>query len=127
MIHSIFITAQSSNEHIRLQDVFRRAGCRITRIFKDSQTQEALTLLRSGQVELVILDGDGFEFQGLAFLETLAVDPALKQIPALTVGSGGDREQIQRFIAAGAGGYMKKPFTPEQITHLLPALMDDPS
>src|SRR4029079_2096585 len=84
-------------------------------------------LLRLGEhpdVELIFLDINMPNMNGLEFLHQVKADTALAHIPVVIVSTEGKEEDTLRGLQAGAAAYIKKPFRNEsilEIVHRLPA------
>ncbi|MBV7316940.1 MAG: response regulator [Shewanella sp.] len=76
---------------------------------------EALTVAQQGQYDLVISDVNMPVMDGITLIRNLRTLPAYKFTPLLmlTTESGGDKKQEGR--AAGATGWIVKPFNPDQL------------
>jgi len=80
---------------------------------------EAMGVLRSWRPDIVLLDVMLPGTSGLALLKRLRADPKWKDLPIVIVSAltgKGDREAGQ---AAGANGYLTKPFTSSELRRLL--------
>lgn len=73
---------------------------------------EALELMRSTPLDLVLLDIMMPQMNGYQVLETLKADPALRYIPVIMISAVNDIESIVRCIELGAEDYLSKPFNP---------------
>ncbi|MGC9526672.1 MAG: adenylate/guanylate cyclase domain-containing protein [Limnospira sp.] len=73
---------------------------------------EALELMRSTALDLVLLDIMMPQMNGYQVLETLKADPALRYIPVIMISAVNDIESIVRCIELGAEDYLSKPFNP---------------
>jgi two-component system chemotaxis response regulator CheY len=71
----------------------------------------ALAKLRSGDFEFVISDWNMPGMDGITMLQAMRADPALATMPVLMVTAEAKRENIIAAAAAGANGYIVKPFT----------------
>ena len=72
----------------------------------------ALQKLRNGSgVDFVISDWNMPNLDGLALLQEIRADPALKTLPVLMVTAEAKKENIIAAAQAGASGYVVKPFT----------------
>ncbi|MCL2915179.1 response regulator [Shewanella corallii] len=76
---------------------------------------EALKVAQQGQYDLVISDVNMPVMDGITLIRNLRDLPAYKFTPLLmlTTESGGDKKQEGR--AAGATGWIVKPFNPDQL------------
>jgi len=76
---------------------------------------EALALAKKGNFNLVISDVNMPRMDGITLIGELRTLPAYKFTPLLmlTTESGGDKKQAGK--AAGATGWIVKPFNPDQL------------
>ncbi|HUL93779.1 MAG TPA: chemotaxis response regulator CheY [Burkholderiales bacterium] len=71
----------------------------------------ALQKLKSAAFDFVISDWNMPNMDGLALLQSIRADEALKKLPVLMVTAEGKKENIVAAAQAGASGYVVKPFT----------------
>ena len=71
----------------------------------------ALQKLKAGGFDFVISDWNMPNMDGLALLQAIRADEALKKLPVLMVTAEAKKENIVAAAAAGANGYVVKPFT----------------
>jgi class 3 adenylate cyclase len=74
--------------------------------------REALTKLKEGNFDLVLLDILMPDLDGFQTLEFMKADPRLRHIPAIMLTALDDVESTVRCIEAGAEDYVPKPFNP---------------
>jgi class 3 adenylate cyclase len=74
--------------------------------------QEALDLLASRPVDLVLLDVMMPGLSGDEVLRRLKAEPRLRNIPVLMISALDEVEQVVRCIELGAEDYLPKPFDP---------------
>ena len=60
---------------------------------------------------------------GLEFLESVAGVEAAKGVPAVMITTEGSEARVVEAPSAGAGGYLRKPFTPEQVKERVTPLL----
>jgi adenylate cyclase len=73
---------------------------------------EALAAMRSGQVDLVLLDILMPHMDGFGVLDEMKRDPELREIPVIMISAVDDTESVIRCIEAGAEDHLPKPFDP---------------
>jgi len=80
--------------------------------------REALNILETERqdVKMVLLDWNMPLLNGLDVIHKMRADVRFKEIPVLMVSTESEEDRIQLALAAGAQGYLTKPFTPEQLT-----------
>lgn len=82
--------------------------------------REALTLLAEhADVDLILLDVNMPNMNGLEFLSQIKGDSAFADIPVVMISTEGTEEDTQRGLEAGAVAYIKKPFKNEEILGMI--------
>ncbi len=77
--------------------------------------QEALQLAKSKTFNLVLTDINMPKMDGIALVRALRALPAYKFTPLLTLTTESTADKKQEGKAAGATGWIVKPFNPEQL------------
>jgi DNA-binding response OmpR family regulator len=77
-----------------------------------------LELARSMSPDLILLDVQLPDKDGLTICKTIIADQRLSQIPIVMLSSSDDETQIEAGIKAGAKGYLVKPFYPKELIAL---------
>jgi two-component system sensor histidine kinase/response regulator len=82
---------------------------------RDVQTaangQDALNLLKSGQIDVVLSDWSMPVMDGLALLQAMRASETLSKIPLVLVTAEIDREKITQAIGLGVSDFLVKPYT----------------
>ncbi|MFN7310047.1 MAG: response regulator [Vampirovibrionales bacterium] len=86
-------------------------------ILEASDGLECLDQLKAHaeDVELVLLDCNMPNLDGIETLKAIKADPALSSIPVMMVTTEGEREKMIGAIKAGASQYLTKPFTEDEL------------
>ena len=71
----------------------------------------ALQKIKGGGFDFVVTDWNMPNMDGLALLQAVRADPALKHLPVLMITAEAKKENIIQAAQAGASGYIVKPFT----------------
>ncbi len=103
----------------------RQADIPITDVLQASNGEEALAILRQegNTLALILSDINMPVMDGLAFLEQRLRENLAPGVPTVMITTEGAEPLVMRAIAAGATGYICKPFTSEQIkARILPLL-----
>ncbi len=75
------------------------------------------------EVDLILLDVNMPNLDGLETLKAIKANPATAGIPVMMVTSEGEREQLIQAIQSGATQYLTKPFTEDDlIAHIAECL-----
>jgi len=80
-----------------------------------SDGEDALNKAKSGKFSLVITDINMPKMDGIALTKALRGLPDYKSIPILTLTTEASAEKKQEGKAAGATGWIVKPFNPDQL------------
>lgn len=76
-------------------------------------------LSRHGDVDLVLLDINMPNMNGLEFMAELRARPEWSSLPVIVITTEGKEESTQRGLEAGAVAYIKKPFRSEEILEII--------
>lgn len=79
----------------------------------------ALQQLAKGKVDLVITDVNMPNMDGLTLVRTLRADPIHKVTPILVLTTEGDATKKNEGRAAGATGWIVKPFEPDKLVQVV--------
>ncbi len=78
--------------------------------------KEGLEKLKSmGQADLVLVDWNMPEMNGLDFVRAVRADPNYRKLPIMMVTTETEASQMGKALAAGANEYVTKPFTKDTI------------
>lgn len=102
-----------------LQRVLLQANIGVGKIHEANDGQEGLSRMASEPVGLVLSDINMPNMDGLEFLKAMKANPDWKSVPVLMVTTEGSQDKVIQALQLGASGYVKKPFTPEQIKEKL--------
>jgi CheY-like chemotaxis protein len=85
--------------------------------------REALQqLAQQRDIDLILLDINMPQMNGLEFLDHVKADPLHASIPVVIVSTEGKDADTARGMQAGAAAYVKKPFTNETILGVIAGL-----
>jgi two-component system chemotaxis response regulator CheY len=85
--------------------------------------QEGLQRLgEQADIDLILLDINMPNMNGLEFLNKVKQDAALADIPVIIVSTEGKEEDTIRGLEAGAAAYIRKPFRSEEILSIIERL-----
>jgi len=73
--------------------------------------QDALSKVSAFAPELLLVDWNMPNMDGLTLLQTIRATPNLKHLPVLMITAEAKKENIIAAAQAGASGYIVKPFT----------------
>jgi two-component system chemotaxis response regulator CheY len=93
----------------------RQAGLDLSKVFEAGNGAEALSVLQGDKVDLILCDINMPVMDGLEFVKQLAGVENAKGTPVVMITTEGSEAHVVQALSAGARGYIRKPFTPEQV------------
>jgi two-component system, chemotaxis family, chemotaxis protein CheY len=105
-----------------LQRVLRQAEIPIGTVYEASDGVEALEMLKKQTVGLILSDINMPNMDGLEFLTKVRAEQAWQSLPIVMVSTEGTQAKVLEAVERGASGYVRKPFTAEQIKEKLAGL-----
>jgi len=104
----------------------QQGGVSIAEILEAGNGAEALDVVRSHKVDLVLSDINMPVMDGLEFVRQLQGVENAKGVPVVMITTEGSESHVMQAISNGARGYIRKPFTPDQMKkHVLPLLQKE--
>ncbi len=107
-----------------LQRVLRQTGMSIGAIFEAGDGQEALEVLKTRNVRLILSDINMPKMDGLRMLASIKANPAWSEIPVVMITTEGGETKVGEAVKLGAVGYVRKPFTADQIKEKLAGILE---
>jgi two-component system, chemotaxis family, chemotaxis protein CheY len=93
----------------------RQAGIELSKVFEAANGAEALVVLAENRVDLILCDINMPVMDGLEFMKQLSGVNNAKGVPAIMITTEGSESRVVQALSYGARGYIRKPFTPEQV------------
>jgi two-component system, chemotaxis family, chemotaxis protein CheY len=107
-----------------LQRVLRQTGMSIRNIYEAGDGQEALELLGQHSVALVLTDINMPKMDGLQLLAAMKSSDLWRGIAVVMITTEGGEAKVGEAVRLGAAGYVRKPFTADQIKEKLVGILD---
>jgi DNA-binding NarL/FixJ family response regulator len=82
---------------------------------------EAMRLLKSQRVDMLVTDVQMPGMDGMALLMQVRRDPELARLPLILISAQDDRTSVRQGMHSGADDYLTKPFTPEELVQTVEA------
>jgi two-component system chemotaxis response regulator CheY len=105
-----------------LQRVLVQAEIPLGKVYEAGDGTEALAALKLHPVGLILSDINMPNMDGLQLLSAVKAQPATKDIPIIMITTEGSSTKVMEAVSLGAAGYVRKPFTAEQIKEKLAGL-----
>jgi two-component system chemotaxis response regulator CheY len=106
-----------------LQRVLRQTDIPLGEILEAGDGIEALKTLNDRHVNLILSDINMPNMDGLQLLAQLKQTEKWKSVPIVMVTTEGGQGKVIEAVQLGAAGYVRKPFTAEQIKEKLSGLI----
>jgi two-component system chemotaxis response regulator CheY len=101
----------------------RQAGIELGEVREASNGAEGLGALSETGVDLILCDINMPVMDGIEFLRQIQAVPNAKGVPVVMITTEGSESHVVQALSIGARGYIRKPFTPEQVKeHVVPLL-----
>jgi two-component system chemotaxis response regulator CheY len=107
-----------------LQRVLRQTGMAIRTIFEAGDGEEALAVLRTERPALILSDINMPHMDGLQLLAAIRAVPEWRHLPVVMITTEGGEAKVGEAVRLGAAGYVRKPFTADQIKEKLTGILE---
>lgn len=101
----------------------RQAGLDALVVFEAGSGVEALEVLKSKKVDLILSDINMPLMDGLEFVRQLGSQQLAVGVPIVMITTESSEEHVKQAILAGAKGYIRKPFTADQVKQRVLSLL----
>lgn len=101
----------------------RQSGVELGSILEAGDGLEALETVRKSPLDLILCDINMPNMDGLQFLRQLRTEEKGASISVVMVTTEGSESHVVDAIALGARGYIRKPFTAEQVKESVMSVM----
>jgi two-component system, chemotaxis family, chemotaxis protein CheY len=98
-----------------VERALRQAGLDPMVVHEAGSGIEGLEILKSKQVDLILSDINMPSMDGLEFLRQVRAQNLAPGVPMVMITTESSEEHVKQAIEAGAQGYIRKPFTAEQV------------
>jgi two-component system chemotaxis response regulator CheY len=101
----------------------RQAGLETLVVFEAGSGIEGLEVLRSKSVDLILSDINMPSMDGLEFVRQLRALQLAPEVLVVMITTESSEEHVKQAILAGAKGYIRKPFTADQVKQRVLSLL----
>jgi two-component system chemotaxis response regulator CheY len=96
----------------------------IQTIYEAGDGEEALAVMAQHRIDLVLSDINMPKMDGLQLLASLKASPQWQPIPVVMITTEGGETKVAEAVRLGAAGYVRKPFTADQIKEKLVGILE---
>jgi len=120
---NVLIVDDSSVMRKIIERSLRQAGLDLSEVWEAGNGAEGLAALQKGSPDLILSDINMPVMDGLEFLRTLATVENAKGVPVVMITTEGSEARVVEALSSGAKGYLRKPFTAEQVKERVSPLL----
>jgi two-component system, cell cycle response regulator DivK len=103
----VILVVEDNEQNLELVEfLLEESGATVRKARDASETWEQLAL---GVPDLILMDMQLPEADGLTLVNQIRRDPALAEVPVIALTAHAMRGDRERFIAGGCDGYISKP------------------
>ncbi len=102
----------------------RQAGIELLEVLEAGNGVEGLAAIQGCAVDLILSDINMPAMDGLEFLKGLRSLENAKHTPIVMITTEGSESRVVEALSAGARGYIRKPFTPDQVKERVTPLLE---
>ena len=106
-----------------LHRVLVQAKLPLGQVHEANDGNEALAMLGAEKIGLILSDINMPNMDGIELLGRIRADEHLKSVPVIMITTEGSQDKVMQALQLGASGYVRKPFTPDQIKEKLLGLV----
>ena len=106
-----------------VERALRQAGLELAEVLEAGNGAEALVQVEKGGLDIILSDINMPVMDGLEFLKSLATLESAKGVPVVMITTEGSEARVVEALSAGAKGYLRKPFSPEQVKERVTSLL----
>jgi two-component system chemotaxis response regulator CheY len=107
-----------------VERALRQAGLDPLVVHEAGSGTEGLEVLRAKTVDLIMSDINMPSMDGLEFLRQIRAQNLAEGVPVIMITTESSEEHVKQAILAGAQGYIRKPFTADQVKERVLPLLD---
>jgi two-component system chemotaxis response regulator CheY len=119
----VLIVDDSSVMRKIIERSLRQAGLELGEVMEAGNGAEALSLLQNATPDMILSDINMPVMDGLEFLKSLVNVESAKGVPVVMITTEGSEARVVEALSSGARGYLRKPFTADQVKERISPLL----
>ena len=121
---SVLIVDDSSVMRKIVERSLRLAGIEIEKVLEADSGATALGIIQQNVPDMIFSDINMPTMDGIEFIRQLQGVESVKGVPVVMITTEGGQTRVMEALALGAQGYIRKPFTPEQVREQVVPLLE---
>jgi len=118
----VLVVDDSATMRAIVSKTLKMAGLPLEEIHQAANGREGLDVLGSQLVDLVLVDINMPEMNGMEMIERMRATPEFADVPVLVVSTEGSETRVKELREKGAG-FIQKPFSPEKLKQAVEQLI----
>lgn len=119
MAANILVVDDSGTMRAMIKRTLAMSGLDVGEVYEAANGIEALAQMATHAISVVLLDINMPVMNGIQLVARIRDDERLRNMPVIIASTEGSETRIAELIAAGARGFIRKPFRPEQLRDVL--------
>ncbi len=119
MAANVLVVDDSGTMRGMIKRTLSISGLEIGEIYEAANGIEALAEMARHSISVVLLDINMPVMNGVQLVSRIRDDERLRHIPVIIASTEGSETRINQLMEAGARGFVRKPFRPEQLRDVL--------
>jgi two-component system chemotaxis response regulator CheY len=119
MAYTVLIVDDSKIIRAMVSKTLKLSNLEINEIYEAANGKEALECLRNNWVDIVLSDLNMPVMSGIELVNEMAGDSLLKDVPVIVISTDGSATRIEELKQKGIKEYIRKPFTPEEVSGII--------
>jgi two-component system chemotaxis response regulator CheY len=105
-----------------LQRVLTQTNLPLGKVVEAADGREAIEAMKQEKIGLILSDINMPNMDGLQLLGELKANEQWKSVPVLMISTEGSQTKVMEAVQLGARGFVRKPFTADQIKEKLASI-----
>lgn len=119
MAYTIMVVDDSETIRSVLERTIGMTKLPVDAIIQAVNGKDALNKLSENWVDIVFTDINMPQMSGIELVDAMNEHPEYREIPVVIVSTEGSKSRIEELRKKGIKGYLRKPFTPENIRDII--------
>ena len=112
---SVLIVDDSAVMRKIVERSLRQAGIELDKVLEADSGATALGVLQQNVPDMIFSDVNMPTMDGIEFIRQLQGVESAKGVPVVMITTEGSQTRVMEALSLGAQGYIRKPFTPDQV------------
>lgn len=125
MAYNILVVDDSTTVRAVLTKTLEMARIPVNQLYLAANGRQALAVLQETWIDLVLTDINMPVMDGMELVKEMAADGLLSKVPVVVISTEGSEARIAELKQNGIRGYLRKPFTPEQVKEVVEHVLGD--